>query len=232
MKDKLHPLWEYFLWDENVDKVDFDLPNTELIGMNDFAKKLAIRERFLLQKRIIEQRTHYRLLKRIIKEVDILVLRQNLRLKKTAKGYEEKRYWKVREDGNIDIILRVGAKEVFLNGMKGIRFVLPPDWKEVLRFLVDFRDILKLGEEDEEFWEYDKIQLIKDAKKTFRLGYEERKRRALMDDYDDRLRNMQKHWEEENKRWNKYMVEYAEKQKANQLHNKENTINTIEDLFK
>ena len=228
MNSNIHPLWEYFLWDYEV-SVDFDLPNIELIGMNDIAKKLHIRHKLLTQKKILEQQTHYKLLKRIIKEVDILAERQTLNLKKTAKGNVEKRFWKYRNDGNIDIVLRVGANEIFLLGMKGIRFVLPADWVEVLRFLVNLRDILKLGEDKEEFWEYDKVNLIKEAKRTFLLGYTNRRHAEATKNYDDVMKANARFMEKEMERWRKYMKDYLDKQKE------ENTKNikkiTFKDLF-
>lgn len=228
MNSNIHPLWEYFLWDYEV-SVDFELPNIELIGMNDIAKKLHIRHKLLTQKKILEQQTHYKLLKRIIKEVDILAERQTLNLKKTAKGNVEKRFWKYRNDGNIDIVLRVGANEIFLLGMKGIRFVLPADWVEVLRFLVNLRDILKLGEDNEEFWEYDKVNLIKEAKKTFRLGYEQRKSREYEKERKSNQKSIQDFWDKQNAEWRKYMNEYLSKQKEEGKKNIKKT--TFNDLF-
>ena len=222
MEDKLHPLWEYFLWDYKAE-VEFEIPNLELIGMSDIAKKLHIREKLLTQKRILEQQTHYKLLKRIIKEIDILTSRQHFLIMSTKKGYKEKRYWLPRKDGNIDIVLRVGSKEVFLSGMNDKRLTVPPDWVEVLRLLVNLRDILKLGEDTEEFWEYDKVKLIKEAKKVFRIGYDKVK-------YKQSQIGTIAFQEKENERWNKLQVEFLNKQREERK--KEAVDISFEDLFK
>jgi hypothetical protein len=229
MEDKLHPLWEYFLWDYKVE-VDFELPNLELIGMNDFAKKLHIRHKLLTQKKILEQQTHYRLLKRIIKEINILSTRQHCLIMSTKKGYKERRYWLPRKDGNIDIVLRVGSKEVFLSGMNGKRLTVPPDWVEVLRLLVNLRDILKLGEDKEEFWEYDKVKLVKEAKKVFRIGYEKVKQRQEAIKYEQSQISNKAFMVKEIARWNKIQVDYLNKQ---QEERKKRVVNqSFEDLFK